>query len=339
MNQIQTIHNKPKNIKKNERVAGLLDPALENNINLGDQIISEAVRSVIKESLGFDRVIRMPTLRSLRRDEVSTLNSCDAIFIGGTNLLNSRMMFNRQWALGLELRNVSPLVLFGVGWWQYEGAPDFATRWLLRRLLSQHGPHSVRDDMTRMQLNGVNIGSVVNTSCPTLWALKSTKIQNLPTIKSPAVVFTLTCYSKKYLLDRKLIDFLFLNYKDVYFWPQGNDDMVYLNNLMSGQSITKFKVLDSSVYSFDLLLSSTNVDYIGTRLHAGIRAIQHGRRSLIISVDNRAIEISRDTGLPCVERDNPDRLSHLVNDGFRTSITLPQKAIDDWCMAHSVMNK
>lgn len=319
-----------------EWLAGLIDPALENDINLGDHIISAAVREALTDRLGFDRVVAMPTLRPLQRDEVAALNACDAIFIGGSNLLNSRMLFNRQWALGWALRHVRPMTLLGVGWWQYQGPADLATRWLLRRLLSRQGPHSVRDGFTRKQLEGVEVGPVVNTTCPTLWPLTPDRVSGVPASKAPAVVFTLTCYNVRPETDRALLDLLCAQYQDVYFWPQGDQDMAYLNRLMNGVSVPSLRILDASLGAFDELMSQTRVDYVGTRLHGGIRALQRGQRSLILSIDNRATEIARDTGLPCVERDDLERLGRLIQGGFSTSITLPQDAIDAWCAAHAV---
>lgn len=34
------------------------------------------------------------------------------------------------------------------------------------------------------------------------------------------------------------------------------------------------------------------MDFVGTRLHGGIRAMQHKQRAIIIEIDNRAKEIS-----------------------------------------------
>jgi hypothetical protein len=43
-----------------------------------------------------------------------------------------------------------------------------------------------------------------------------------------------------------------------------------------------------------------DVDFVGARLHGGIRALQRGRRTLTIALDNRAREIAGDTGMPVV---------------------------------------
>ena len=49
---------------------------------------------------------------------------------------------------------------------------------------------------------------------------------------------------------------------------------------------------------------SENIDYVGTRLHAGIRALQHKKRTIIIGIDNRAIEKAKDFNLTVIDRKN-----------------------------------
>lgn len=74
-----------------------------------------------------------------------------------------------------------------------------------------------------------------------------------------------------------------------------------------------------------------DVDYIGTRLHGGIKALNAGRRSLIIAVDNRAIEISKDTGLPVIGRDEfKTMLENKINDSIQPKIVLPTDNIVAW---------
>jgi hypothetical protein len=77
-------------------------------------------------------------------------------------------------------------------------------------------------------------------------------------------------------------------------------------------------------------LSHADVDYVGTRLHAGIRALQHGRRSLVIGVDNRAAEKHRDFNLACLPRQNIEALARLVSAPLRTRIHIPENRIAEW---------
>ena len=72
-------------------------------------------------------------------------------------------------------------------------------------------------------------------------------------------------------------------------------------------------------------------DYVGNRLHAGIMALQHGCRSLIIAIDNRALEIAKDTRLPIVDRKNLDtKLEQMVCEKHQTEIELPWENISIW---------
>ena len=57
-------------------------------------------------------------------------------------------------------------------------------------------------------------------------------------------------------------------------------------------------------------------DFVGTRLHAGIHAMQAGQSGVILAVDNRASEIGTSTGMSVVGRDDLDGLSAIL-DGSR----------------------
>lgn len=71
------------------------------------------------------------------------------------------------------------------------------------------------------------------------------------------------------------------------------------------------------------------VDYVGTRLHGGIRALQKNVRTLIIGVDNRAIEKKKDFNLPVVEREMiVDQLEIEINRPYDLNINLPESNIE-----------
>ena len=82
--------------------------------------------------------------------------------------------------------------------------------------------------------------------------------------------------------------------------------------------------------SFDELLEKNEIDYIGTRLHAGIRAIQKKRRALILSIDNRATEMSNDICMNVVPREAADRIEFFITSEYKTAIKIPQQNIDAW---------
>ena len=80
-----------------------------------------------------------------------------------------------------------------------------------------------------------------------------------------------------------------------------------------------------------MLLASGDIDYVGTRLHGGIEALNHGRRSLVLAVDNRATEIGKDTNLPVMDRKSAvELIEERINSSWATEIVLPNDNISLW---------
>ena len=83
------------------------------------------------------------------------------------------------------------------------------------------------------------------------------------------------------------------------------------------------------VFHIDLL--EENVDYIGTRLHGGVFALQNSVRSLVISIDHRARGFHEKNNLPIMERkDVPNRLEAWINADNKTKIWIDEKAIGEF---------
>ena len=74
-----------------------------------------------------------------------------------------------------------------------------------------------------------------------------------------------------------------------------------------------------------------DVDYIGTRLHAGIFALQKKKRSIILSVDERARDIDSTFNLKCINRDRiEERLEDRINTTFETNLNIDFSKIEIW---------
>ena len=70
---------------------------------------------------------------------------------------------------------------------------------------------------------------------------------------------------------------------------------------------------------------------MGTRLHAGIHALNRKVRSLILAVDNRATEMGHDFNLPVVQRNiSSEQLKKLIMEDRETKVIIDEKAIDKW---------
>ena len=256
--------------------------------------------------------------------------SSDFSFIGGSNLLTSRINKYKQIGFSfLDSYSIQNMVLIGVGWWQYQQEPNLVSKIFLRNLLSSKIIHSVRDEYTKEKLIKIGITNVLNTSCPSTWNLTENHCDEILKAKSAAVVFTLTDYSHNSVFDKKFVNLLKENYERVFFWPQGWNDIDYLKSLDIKRT-EKIKIIPPYLKSFDALLENHSIDYIGTRLHAGIRAIQKQRRALILSIDNRASEISQDIGINVVPRDAIEEIEFFITNEYKTSIRIPKKNIDAW---------
>jgi hypothetical protein len=113
--------------------------------------------------------------------------------------------------------------------------------------------------------------------------------------------------------DDLLIGILARSYDELIFFPQGSEDVEYAKSLPAYKKCQqKITIAERNMSAFVSSLKQSGCDYIGTRLHAGIKALQLGNNALILSVDNRAKEIARDTGLPVVSREEIDLVRHWI---------------------------
>lgn len=314
---------------------GLIDPALYNNqgkpsLNLGDQVISRAVHRELLTIFGeTTEIVAIPSHAYPTRRSVALLKDAEHVFVGGSNLLYFRWWRPASWKLGfVGLASYRELILMGCGWGGYEIPASHYGRWVARTVLSSTYAHSVRDRYTRdMAHHGLKLPRVINTACPTMWRLTPDFISNLRRTRANSCIFSLTDYDKNQNSDVQLLRELGRLYaNNLLFWPQGAGDLKYVRALGYAGP-----VIERSLQSFlKVLTSGVEYDYVGTRLHAGILCIEHGVRSLVIAIDNRAKEISADTGLPTVERGDLTGLAKWVEGGNCTGISIPIDGIDAW---------
>lgn len=297
--------------------------------NIGDEIIMDAVRKELAETIPAEFLVRLPTHDSLGRVGRKWIRKSKIGFVGGTNLLSAHHFRKwHQWHFSMidAFLAQNKMVLVGTGWWQYQTEkPDYLTRVFYKTILSK-GPsiHSVRDSYTEAKLREIGIKNIINTSCPTMWKLTNSHCQSIPKKNGHRVVVTLTDYNKSPELDQFMLKCLRDLYSDVLIWPQGAGDLEYLRAL--GQT----GIINPGLASLDSALSVEGTDYVGTRLHAGVRSLQHKRRTLVISVDNRATEISKDTNLPVMERKEVVNLKSFISGEYEIKIKLPTNNIEIW---------
>jgi polysaccharide pyruvyl transferase WcaK-like protein len=316
---------------------GLIDPAQYTHDgvpspNIGDQVIARAVHRELRHLFGEQTdIVVVPSHKYPTRDVVQALSGASHVFVGGSNLLSFRWWWRTPWKIGLRgLLSYRDLILMGTGWGSYHLKANAYGRGVCRTVLSGTHTHSVRDSFTaRIMSQGLELPHVVNTACPTMWALTEHHVASIPRDKAPDCLFALTDYSRKPTFDRALVHSLakFYGPDRLLFWPQGTGDLEYARSLgYTG------RVIERSLASLIAILSSgSRLDYIGTRLHAGILCMEHGVRSLIVSIDNRAREIASDTGLPTIDRPVSEAaLAEWILGGAHTRLHLPWSTIDAW---------
>ena len=312
----------------------ILDPSLylENipSPNLGDQIISRAVKRELHGIFGLDASITsIPTHSPPSLNSINHVRNADLCFVGGSNLLWFRPFPAASWKFGIRgLLNYRELILMGVGWGSYAIKPNYYGYILTNLILSKKFKHSVRDGFTESVVDThFKIENVLNTACPTMWFLEH--IQNLDRnhSKGDACIFSLTDYDKNPSNDAQLINILVHHYgSELLFWAQGKGDLEYCRSLGYDG-----KVIDRSIDGFIALLKQGyRFDYIGTRLHAGVLCLEHNVRTLILAIDNRAKEISNDTGLPTVARDDFNAINNWIESSEIPKIKLPINNINSW---------
>jgi polysaccharide pyruvyl transferase WcaK-like protein len=249
-------------------------------------------------------------------------------FLGGSNIFKHNLFrYMLDWninffTMGLYRNSVS----IGGGCERDPATVNWYTKHIYKTILSKDFVHSTRDSKTKAFLESLGF-KAVNTGCPTMWSLTSAHCKLIPTTKAKDVVFTLTDYSRDQEKDQQLIDILVKNYKVVYFWLQGARDLEYFNSFNGTEHI---KLVNPNLKSYQHILNRGHVDYVGTRLHAGIYAMQHKVRSIILAVDNRARDIKTDYNLNVIERGEIGQLEAMINSAFVTDVHIDEKRINLW---------
>ncbi len=305
------------------------------SFNKGDEIIMECFSKELEKLFAKDFVYNLPTHVSsfhwyqVLRNSLAyrTYANCDLKFVGGSNLLVKDMLTHYpQWNLNLfNYQGFKDCILCGVG----AGAGDktnLYTKFLYKKMLNHNYFHSVRDERSKVFVESLGL-KAINTGCVTMWMLTPEHCSSIPTKKSSNVVFTLTASSIEDEKDQYLIDVLNKNYKSIYFWVQGNKDYEYIKKFKNTDNI---KIINPTKDAYEAVLEMGNIDYVGTRLHAGIYAMRHSVRSIIIAIDERARGINEANNMICIDKENITELDGLINSEFSTIIKMPFDRISQW---------
>jgi polysaccharide pyruvyl transferase WcaK-like protein len=305
------------------------------SLNKGDDIIMKCVKQHLQGITRNSYVLTLPTHVSpfhwyqvaRRSNRVKIYENAKYKFVGGSNLLTTDMLTHfPQW--NINMFNYGPLknsILVGVGAGKGNKVNKY-TKILYNKVLSKEIVHSVRDERTKKILEDIGLNAI-NTGCATLWSLTPEFCKCIPTEKSNSVIFTLTHHSKDIANDQALINILKSNYDNVYFWIQTAEDLDYLRTF---KNIELIKIVPPTLESYEEVLK-TDLDYIGTRLHGGIYAMRFQKRSIIISIDERAQGMSETYNLNTIDRkDLMSDLERMIQSPLITEVNVDFDSVTKW---------
>lgn len=312
----------------------VFDTALGTS-NVGDEIILDAINRNMADVFSQGIALRLAThvnnfsgLQMLRNNKkVQFFRNSDWKFVCGTNLIAQTRVgkINSQWQLHFSnLPIYRNCILIGAGTTKRTERLDFLASYLYGQVLSKQYIHSVRDDLTKKIVESLGCRAV-NTGCPTLWNLTEKHCRKIPTGKATSCVLSVSGYEEQIdpKRDQEMLDILHANYGTLFAWIQTTEDEVYLNSLKGSDEVTRIY----SLSEYRKVLQCSNVDYVGTRLHGGVFALQNGCRSIIISIDHRADGFHETNHLPILKRKEISSLDGMINSDWSTEIKIEEEAI------------
>lgn len=323
-------------MEKNKKI-GIFNTWIGSD-NIGDAIIMDSCKKIISKKFNKDFYVEIPTHLSLYDKEFYIFDDLKYIFVCGTNLLSNKMNIRsrkNQWHIGIKFlyyiwkNKIDNIVLLGVGWNNYSFKENFMGKLFWKTILSKKYIHSVRDDYTKKKLENMGVKNVINTGCPTTWRLTESHCQNIANKKVNTVIVTVTDYNRDYVRDKKMFDILEKNYEKIVIWPQSFADINYIEELIEKLDKNKYKWLAPNLESYDEFLDNNSCDYVGTRLHGGIRALQKFKRTFIIGIDNRALEM-KEIDLPIINRENIEELEEKINANKKLNLKINIEKIEKW---------
>ena len=315
---------KKTNIKKSNSIV-LIDTSAHSD-NLGDNIIMHYIQKNLNDIISCEDCYRVASHTYPSDKDIEEMQKARYVLVCGTNILSPQMELYSGWRFDKRMIHLDNIILVGVGWWGYKNA-DAYSRFVYRNILASEILHSARDEETTDKLHSIGIQNVINTNCLTMWGLNNNS-PFIPTKKCDKVIFTVTAVMHDPEADKRMINILKEKYKTLYFWPQGDTDLEHLKNICGTDNIV---ILDRTLKAYTDLLENEEVDYVGSRLHGGVHALHHNKRTIIIAVDNRATEMARDTGLPVIKSSEiGSRLPEMIDSQWETRISLNEDAAVKW---------
>ncbi len=310
----------------------IFDTALGSG-NVGDEIILDAVKRNMQDVFDQFFSLRLAThvpnfsktllfLSKIRRNrKIEFYKKADLKFICGTNLIEQKGACRpkSQWALyPYNLGLYQNSVLIGAGTKSEDPDLSLISTYLYKRVLSKEFLHSTRDELTKQLIENLGFRAV-NTGCPTIWELTPDLCERIPRKKADACILSVSGYKSQRdpVRDQAMINILKKSYKKLWIWTQTIMDEEYVRSLHGTEDMECI----CSLEKFRTVLRHNDADYVGTRLHGGIFALQNQVRTIIVGIDHRAEGVHMTNNIPMVSRLNVEtELEDRIHSSWNTEI-------------------
>lgn len=299
------------------RLIGLIDPSI-NSFNLGDQIVMKHIMDTLTVKFPDAYFINVPAYGHMNDRIEEILHKVEFFIFCGTGPICSEITF--RWPLK-KWQYSRKVIFLGIGANNYSVRLSINAKQVYETNLDKSKYHSVRDNFTSSIVYDMNQTGVLVTGCPTLWNLDTDLILEYKPLN---VLFTVNSSRQNHERDGKIIDMLKEKYERIFFYAQCPNDMDYLKELV----LKPDHIIPSNLTAIDKFFKKQTFDYVGVRLHGGIHAMHYGHKAFIVGVDNRALEMKKDFGLPVYE--SADEISKAIDSPYKLKLNLPTENIAKW---------
>ncbi len=99
--------------------------------------------------------------------------------------------------------------------------------------------------------------------------------------------------------------------------------------MLTYEHADEIRLVPAGLDGYRKFLREQDVDYVGTRLHGGIFAMQQGKRAVILKVDHRADDFAK-FGVIQIDQFDLSAVEERIYSEFTTEIKVDYRKITDW---------